>query len=67
MGLCKDRKPGQASQSKNQDEEKPGQTELALKKKRRSKALRRGFLSVGSVYPASPGNLPHNPLKGQTK
>jgi hypothetical protein len=27
----------------------PGQTELALKKKRRSKALRRGFISVGSV------------------
>jgi hypothetical protein len=30
----------------------PGQTEPALKKKRGSKGLRRGFISVGSVCPA---------------
>ena len=40
---------------------KPGQTELAIKKKRRSKALRRGFISVGSVCPAFPWKPPAQP------
>jgi hypothetical protein len=33
---------------------KQDRPELALRKKRRSKALRRGFISVGSVCPAFP-------------